>query len=374
MRSPLYTMMSLSEASILTLKQIIKEEGIPSLSNVTCNHITLDFGVKKTPVQALLTGHRGRGVVGGVRYNENNVVIEIIDLAVETATGWVLVNPILKMVASALGKERPVRHYHVTHSFSDDSSAKNSNSLLREEEKHRDLFEPYFYDLMVEGTFGWVDGKGEKHFTLDNCKKYPQGVGLAHSVLSEVGTAWKDDEKMKAEMEKIIKEKDMVVDWGYSGCGIWPVSDTLASYLKVGMVKANGREVRYIEHRDDNIPCVAASEVTEEVLPSASCFITYSLLQILIDPDLEREKGKEYAKEWKAGAIQAGYAHWVISIQGNSEDVGVAPPTPHRVRQKLENKEPISTNDVERSKSFWYNAETNPEGWCLTWCKLPYHQ
>tara|TARA_B100001989_G_scaffold227327_1_gene183438 strand:+ start:1603 stop:2706 length:1104 start_codon:yes stop_codon:yes gene_type:complete len=342
--------------------------GVAPKSKVVNKHVTCVFSPAWQ--HCSFAGLQAKATVTRVLHNHSHVVVELGEIKVESWPGvWQDLRPAMDLISDVTGKGRKNQRYHITHSLSEGAKAKDSNLLLSGEVECTRLGfagEP----IEVCGELRWIANSGGSFVGLDNLKKCPDPtqVGLARTVFSGVGSHHAGDGggDFLGCFGHSISEgaSKMSVAFGREGCGIWRVTPETAETLKVGVVRPGSREVSWAAHRDDLFPTVAAELVTEEVSPETSCVITYSLPQMLLDPD--DDCGEEKARAEKARMILENKWLWIISIQANGAEApkGAQPPSPHRCRRKSENGEPLPEGELERSLQYWFSEE-NPEGWVL---------
>ena len=363
--SSMYLGMRLSDESQQAIDEILADLGIEAKEEYVNHHITVCFSPSWQ--HCSFAGLNATAPVTGILVNDTHVVVEVGEVDVESWPGvWQPLRPVIELISDVTGKGRKGQKFHVTHSMGEGAKAKDSNLLLSgevESQRHE------VTGAVVFGQLYWANSKGEEFTDLNRLKKCPElQVGAARSIFSGVGSHHSGDggyDFLGCMGEDIRRGAEMSQPFGRPGCGRWPMTQAMAECVRVGMVRPAGREVSFASHRDDVMPVVSASEVTEEVSAETSSVITFSLPMMLLDGDDERENGEEAALAEKRRLIESNCRLFTIAVIANGSDVPDAPPpSVHRCRQKLANGEPLQEGEMERAQSYWYTDE-NPEGWVL---------
>jgi len=353
------------EDSVRDINAVLRDLGIDAKEEEINHHCTVVFSPAWQ--HCAFSGLRGKAEVTGVLVSDTHVVVELGEVEVESWDGvWQTIRPVMDLISDTTCKGRKGQRYHVTHSLAEGAKAKDSNLLLSGEVPH----ERYVVkNGSICGEFRWVSHKGEEFTTLDRLKKCPEvSVGAARTIFTGVGSYHSGDggyDFLGSFGEDVRQGLEMAVPFGRPGCGRWPMSTEAASCTRIGMVRPAGREVSWVEHRDDVMPVVKSQLVTEEVSADTSSVITFSLPFILMDKDDERERGAQEALAEKQRLIQSNCRLFAIAVIANGSDVPDAPPpSVHRCQQKLINGEPLPEGELNRAKAYWY-TDTNPSGWVL---------
>lgn len=364
--SSMYLGMVLDSDSRQDINDLLHDLGVETKVNVINHHCTVVFNPAWQ--HCSFAGLQGKAEVTGVLVNETHVVIELGEVGVESWSGvWQPIRPSMDLISKVTSKGRTGQMYHVTHSLVEGAAAKDSNRLLSGE---AEAVRHPVNERVVFGELRWVNNKGEEFTDISNLKKCPElQVGAARTIFTGVGSHHSGDggaDFLGSFGEDIRQGLEMSQPFGRPGCGRWPMSTEAAECVRVGMVRPSGREVYWAEHRDDVMPVVKASQVTEEVCHETSSVITYGLAMMLLDGDDERENGPEAALAEKRRLIQSNCQLYAIAVIANGSDVpDVPPPSVHRCLRKSENGEPLKEGELERAKAYWYTEDTNPEGWVL---------
>jgi len=364
--SSMYVGMRLDPASREIIDGLITDLGIEVKESYVNHHITVCFSPSWQ--HCSFAGLQASAAVTGILVNKTHVVIETGEVDVESWPGvWQPLRPVMDLISDVTNKGRKGQRFHVTHSLTSEAKAKDSNLLLSGE------VESQRHEVTGAAVFGqlyWANSKGSEFESLENLKKCPElQVGAGRTIFSGVGSHfWGDDngaDFLGCMGEDIRRGAKMAVPFGRPGCGRWPMSEAASDCVRIGMVRPAGREVYWAEHRDDVMPVVKASDVTEEVCTATSSVITYSLPFCLLDGDDERENGVEAALAEKQRLIQSNCHLFAIAVIANGEDAPSAPPpSVHRCQQKALNGEPLPEGELERARGYWYNSE-NTNGWVL---------
>jgi hypothetical protein len=366
--SAMYMGMRLSDESQQAIDEILADLGIETKTTYVNHHVTIVFNPSWH--HCAFAGLNACAAVTGILVSDDHVVIQVGEVEVESWPGvYQKVRPVMDLVSDVTNKGRKGQRYHVTHSLREGAKAKDSNLLLTGEVKSERYVEGV-EGIGLIGQLYWANAKGEEFDSLDNLKKCPElQVGAARTIFTGIGSYHSGDggyDFLGSFSQDIRQGLEIAVPFGRPGCGRWSMSKAAAECVRVGMVRPKGREVSWTNHRDDVMPTVPYSEVSEKVSPETSSVITFSLSMMLLDPDDERELGAEAAREEKVRLIRSNCRLFAIAVIANGEDApGAPPPSVHRCQQKIANGEPLPEGELARAQSYWYVEHTNPQGWVL---------